>query len=224
MRPVSPSTTKRPLPLDSATSSGRPELDASRTALDSSSTIAGCAAEIGRSVGARERLGVEHTGAADAAAEQRDQRRAIRALARAEQVYGQPAIDEHAHRARQREHVLDAIEPSDRDHDHAVARNAHLALEPRAVALARIEETVIDPAAQAADPFAAEQTHEPQLILGARRQHACAQARRWSSRPPLNMRASARWPTGFQRIDASSRARRPPPAKRSMVAAVKTRA
>jgi hypothetical protein len=44
MRPVSPSTTKRPLPLDSATSTGSPEVDASSTALDSSSTIAGCAA------------------------------------------------------------------------------------------------------------------------------------------------------------------------------------
>ncbi len=89
---------------------------------------------------------------------------------------GQPAIDEQANRARQREHVLHAIEPADRDDHDVVGRDVELALEPFAVALARIEEAVVDAAAQAADAIASEHADEAQLIFGVRRQHARAGA------------------------------------------------
>ena len=83
------------------------------------------------------------------------------------------------------------------------------------------KKTVVDAAAQAADAIAPEHADQPQLILGARRQHARAAAQ-VVVEPALNARLGA---AGRASIASTSRrARRPPPAKRSMVAAVKTRA
>ena len=128
----------------------------------------GLRADVGRRVGAGQRLGIEHARAARAVGEQRQHGVAIGALPRAQQVKVRAPVDERAHRVRQHRHVLDRVEAAHRDDDPALRGNPEGRRQPGAIAPLRAEEPPVDPPAQEADPLRPEQARQPRPIVGPR--------------------------------------------------------
>ena len=106
--PVLPSTTTRSLPLPGATTSGRPERGrlehGARQLLDDG----GLRADVGRRVGAPQRVGIGTPGQLARSAAARRHASPIGPLPRPHQVKVHAPIDQRAHRARQHRHVLNA--------------------------------------------------------------------------------------------------------------------